>query len=457
LSKKRGKENDSRLAALSQSERRRLSMRARKLKSAAAKEDARSGVGRREKSPKSWRELQDEDSPIFERSRTRPRRSVKELMIKLIDEEAREDSTGRSAGTAAPESVAAEPSGDAWPHDRDAVGTGGALTDDNRADEVAERQSGRNLRATQRTPEPDRIRRGTVLSSSSGVCTVLSGEEEVRCILPAEIASVQRSGLAVGDEIAFITRGDGGGVLTSVLPRRTILSRPDPLLAERERVIACNIDAVVIVCSVKAPPLRVRLIDRFLIAVQRGGAEPVLCVNKIDLPDSEEGRANELAKLEPYRAIGLPIVLTSAEAGIGLDDLRRAIRGRRCVFVGHSGVGKSSLLNAIDPELDIATKQLSEATRRGRHTTTASTLYRLPDGAEVIDTPGIRQFGLWDLKRGELRWYFPEFAEHAEACRFRDCTHTREPDCGVRRATAQGGIPAARYDTYQRILYTLAE
>jgi ribosome biogenesis GTPase len=378
-------------------------------------------------------------------------------MIRLIEEEARAAHADRSSEAATGEGVAADLPEEMQTIDRDANRPDVDCPEEELAFEGPGSSSQRGPRTTHGPKETRPVRRGIVLSSTAGICTVLSGEEEIRCVLPMEIATVQKSSLAVGDEVVFLSRSDGAGVLTGVLPRRTVLSRPDPLLGERERVIACNIDAVVIVCSVKAPPLRVRLIDRFLIAVQRGGAEPVLCVNKIDLPDTAEGRADELAKLDPYRAIGLPVVLTSAEAGSGLDDLRRAIRGRRCVFVGHSGVGKSSLLNAIDPGLDIATKQISDATHRGKHTTTASTLYRLPDGAEVIDTPGIRQFGLWDLKRGELRLYFPEFAEHAEACRFRDCTHTRESECGVRRAAARGSVSAARYDTYQRILSTLAD
>jgi ribosome biogenesis GTPase / thiamine phosphate phosphatase len=299
--------------------------------------------------------------------------------------------------------------------------------------------------------------RGTVLFASAGICTVLAEDRELRCVLSKEIASVQKSGLAVGDEVAYRPRADGSCIVDAVLPRRSVLSRPDPFLAERERVIACNIDAVVIVCSLQSPPLRRRLIDRFLIAVQRGGAEPILCINKIDLPQSEADRARNLAELEPYEAIGIPIVLTSAESGTGLDDLRRVIGDRRCVFVGHSGVGKSSILNAIDPNLHLAAKRISESANRGSHTTTASTLYRLPGGGEVIDTPGIRQFGLWDLKRGDLRDYFPEFAVHAGVCHFRDCAHTEEQECGVKRAVAAGVIPRARYETYMRILATLAD
>ncbi len=420
------KEWDARLAGLSRSERNRLSNRALKLRGAATREGTAPDAERRQNSAKSWRDWMNDDSPVFERSRARTRRSVKDLMIKLIDEEtlaARPGGTDRHGGTSGPDG----------PDDPSCENRPGAGIEDSR-----------------------QILRGTVLSASAGTCVVASGDREVRCALSKEIASVQKSGLAVGDEVAYRLRADGGGVVDTVLPRRTILSRPDPLLGVRERVIACNIDAVVIVCSVKSPPLRLRLIDRYLIAVQRGGAEPILCVNKIDLPDSEEEREREIEDLAPYRAIGIPIVLTSAEARTGLDELRGAIGRRRCVFVGHSGVGKSSLLNAMDPALDLATKQISEVTNRGTHSTTSSTLFRIPGGGEVIDTPGIRQFGLWDLKRADLRWYFPEFVGRAEDCRFRNCTHTSEPECGVKRAVASGVIPSARYETYSRILSTLA-
>jgi ribosome biogenesis GTPase / thiamine phosphate phosphatase len=404
-----------------------LVSRALKLRSAASRDEVNPDAERRKKSAKSWRNLLDDDSPAFERSRPRARRSVKDLMIKLIDEEAL---PARSGGNDRPGETEAKVGSD-HPPDEEGVCAG---ADDSRA-----------------------LIQGTVLSTSAGTCVVASGDGEVRCILSKEIAAAQKSSLAVGDEVAYGLRADGGGVVDAVLPRRTILSRPDPLLSERERVIACNIDAVVIVCSVKSPPLRIRLIDRFLIAVERGGAEPILCVNKIDLPGSEDELARELAGLAPYRAIGIPIVLTSAEARTGLDELRRAIGGRRCAFVGHSGVGKSSLLNAMDPALDLTTKRISENSNRGTHSTTASTLYRIPGGGEVIDTPGIRQFGLWDMRRTDLRWYFPEFVGHAEACRFRNCTHTSEPECGVKRAVTTGMIPTARYDTYRRILDTLAE
>ncbi|MCZ6597639.1 MAG: ribosome small subunit-dependent GTPase A, partial [Planctomycetota bacterium] len=161
------------------------------------------------------------------------------------------------------------------------------------------------------------------------------------------------------------------------------------------------------------------------------------------------------APLEPLVAAGVQVVACSAESGEGVADLEERLAGRTCVFVGHSGVGKSSLLNALDPELGIKVSAVRESDGKGRHTTSASTLHRLPCGARVIDTPGVREFGLWNLSAEELAGYFPELAKHAAGCRFRDCSHDHEPDCAVRAAVASGGIPAARWRSYLRIRATL--
>jgi ribosome biogenesis GTPase len=203
------------------------------------------------------------------------------------------------------------------------------------------------------------------------------------------------------------------------------------------------------VVSLKNPPLRPGLIDRYLIAIGKSGAEPLLCVNKIDLLASPE----ELDLLRPYRDVGIQVILCSAATGAGLESLSAALAGKLCVFAGHSGVGKSSLLNALDPHLQITTGSVSAANEKGRHTTTSSALYKLPNGATVIDTPGIREFGLWDVTRDDLRRYYHEF--DAYQCAFSDCTHTHEPECAVKQAVTSGAIPEARYESYARILASL--
>jgi ribosome biogenesis GTPase len=255
--------------------------------------------------------------------------------------------------------------------------------------------------------------------------------------------------------VRFSLADDREPMVEEVLPRRATLSRPDPFYGHIERVVAANIDSVVIVVSVRTPPLHPKLIDRYLIAVQRGGAESILCVNKIDLLDNEADCQSELSKLRPYRELGLPILLCSSEDGRGIDQLRAVLAGRRCVFVGHSGVGKSSLTNALDPSLGLVTNTLREGDGKGRHTTTASQLYDLPGGIQVIDTPGIREFGLWKLTPEEVRWYFTEFDPFAPACKFADCSHTHEPTCAVKRAVHQGRLSRSRYESYCRILETL--
>ena len=292
-----------------------------------------------------------------------------------------------------------------------------------------------------------------VMSVASGRCRVFHEGRELDCTVSPELAVQQKSALAVGDRV-LVTEEENVSRVSEVLARRSVLARPDPANPHRQRLIAANIDIVIHVVSVKAPPLRARLIDRFLIAIQRGGAQPVICVNKIDLLDDHE-RAEQLAPLAVFDALGVPVVPCSTKTAEGLDRLRMLVEKKTAALVGHSGVGKSSILNAIDSRLQIATGGLHRR-GTGRHTTTSSTLFDFGDGTYLIDTPGIREFGLWNLDRDSLRNYFPEFEQPAESCRFTDCSHVHEPDCEVKEAVERGDVNRARYDTYVRLYNDLA-
>jgi ribosome biogenesis GTPase / thiamine phosphate phosphatase len=302
-------------------------------------------------------------------------------------------------------------------------------------------------------------REGLVISMTRRYGIVLEGDQERECFLPARLAAAQHSGIAVGDRVLFFAKPDGSLMIHSVEPRRTFLARPDPHNVLKQRVIAANIDHVVNVVSVKSPPLRPRLIDRYLIAITAGGAEPVVCVNKVDLLSGEELEL-ELSELDVYRGLGLKVVRCSAGTGEGLDELHRTIAGGVSVFVGHSGVGKSSILKALVERLEIGhidsdairTAGVSKARGTGRHTTRMSTLFDLGHGTRIIDTPGIRELGLWNMDEETLRGYFPEFEELAAACRFNDCTHTHEPDCAVKAAVDDDELPPARFETYLRLV-----
>jgi ribosome biogenesis GTPase len=268
-----------------------------------------------------------------------------------------------------------------------------------------------------------------VIGVGPGVCMVRAATEDRVCRT--------KKGVVVGDRVNV----DPHRVL-SIYPRKTVLVRPDPRNPRNERVLAANVDVVVIVASVHSPPLRTGLIDRYLIAAQNGAMQPVVVVNKIDLLRDR----SELDELRAYEGIGVPLVLCSTRDSQGLPALRSLLTGKTCVFSGHSGVGKSSLVNALLPGLDLRTGAVEY---KGQHTTTASSLHDLPDGTRVIDTPGIREFGLTGVTQRELRDFFPEFAEYAAQCNFSDCTHTHEPVCAVRDAN----LP--RYPTYVRIYESL--
>ena len=296
--------------------------------------------------------------------------------------------------------------------------------------------------------------RGRIVAISSGACRVEHEGRAFDCVLPSDLARDQRAAVAVGDEVVFAAHDAETYRLRRVLDRRTTLSRPDPHNPRLERVIAANIDVAVHVASVVEPPLRPALIDRYLIAIDRGGAKAVVCVNKIDLLSGDDERRRELERLDAYREMIGDILPCSARTGEGLDELRALLAGKTAVFAGHSGVGKSSIINALAPDTGAATGH-TDGRGKGRHTTTHSSFYRIAADIRIIDTPGIRELGLWQLTTDELRAYFPDFAPYSSHCRFNDCSHSHEPDCAVRAAVEDGNVARARFETYLRILSSL--
>lgn len=294
-------------------------------------------------------------------------------------------------------------------------------------------------------------RRGRVASITRLHVTIVTSDGVVETP-PARDTSGAVIRLATGDDVSLARRGEGWRI-EEVLPRRSRLSRPNPHDPEQERTFAANVDVAILVLSLRQPALRAGLADRFIVAAQRGGVDPALVINKIDLAPGEDP-----PELEPYHRMSIPIIRTSIKTGEGLADLARLIRGRTSVLVGHSGVGKSSMLRALlaefggDVDHTIKTGEVNRKVGVGRHTTTASTLYDLGEGTWIIDTPGVRQFGLWDLDAALLSASFPEIEQLAADCRFTDCTHSHEPDCAVQEAVDEGELDEARYETYLRLL-----
>jgi ribosome biogenesis GTPase len=263
----------------------------------------------------------------------------------------------------------------------------------------------------------------------------------------------QTSDLAViGDRVWLEVLPDSRGAIDHVEPRRSRFSRrqPGPRGSWREDVMVANPDLVVAVFSCDRPPPNPRLVDRFLVVAEHNELPSMIVANKVDLVDPDAAHETFGA----YQRIGYDVVFSSAKAGVGVDDLRARLDGRLSIVTGPSGVGKSTLLNVMQPGLHLATAEVSDALHKGRHTTTHAELHPLSGsrGGFVADTPGIRELGLWQIPTDELAWCFPEFRAHLGACGFSDCTHLHEPRCRLRAAVEAGTVGEARYDSYRRML-----
>lgn len=303
------------------------------------------------------------------------------------------------------------------------------------------------------TPEElETMQAALVLGLDPGRARLLLDGRECSATLEGSIARVQQSAIAVGDFVAVEELAGGNLRVRAVHPRRSSISRPDPQNPARERVQVANVERGVVVVSARQPDFKPRLIDRYLVALAYGGVEPLVAVSKADLLGAD--RAEVTSMLDDHRAAGVTCLLCSATSGEGLGQLRAQLAGRTSVFVGQSGVGKSSLLNALKPELSLTTGEVRTSDGKGRHTTTGSTLHDLGDETYVIDTPGVRALGLTGIDRRSLGTYFPEFGR-VERCRFADCLHDSEPGCAVSTAVEAGGIPRRRHATYLRILESL--
>ncbi|GIV61631.1 ribosome small subunit-dependent GTPase A [Rhodocaloribacter litoris] len=299
---------------------------------------------------------------------------------------------------------------------------------------------------------------GLVIRATGSWYDVQAGEQ----VIPSKVRgrfrleeSETTSPVVVGDRVTIRLNEDGTGLITEIHPRRNELKRR---AAGRRvglvHVLAANIDAAWVVQSIRLPKINPGFIDRFLVMAERDELPAGIVFNKLDLMKPADRDAVFFLR-DLYAGLGYPVLMTSVKTGEGLDAFAAALRGRVSVVAGPSGVGKSSLLNAVEPGLNLRIGEVSRKTKKGRHTTTYAALYPLSSGGFVVDTPGLREFGLVDLEPAELGHYFVEFRPFLPACHFPDCTHDHEPGCAVKEAVARDEITPERYESYLNILYSL--
>ncbi|MHB9145690.1 MAG: ribosome small subunit-dependent GTPase A [Symbiobacteriia bacterium] len=291
---------------------------------------------------------------------------------------------------------------------------------------------------------------GMVIRTEGARVWVAVAGAEVPCVLRGRLRRDQLRNvsnvLVVGDRVQVDLLADGSGAIAAREPRRTEIARPTSFRDETH-VIAANVDQLIIVQAALQPRFKLALVERFLVMSRRSGVDPLVVVNKCDLVDE----ATIHAWTAPLLNSDVPVLLTSATAGTGLSELRDRLTGRISVLAGQSGVGKSSLVNTLYPQAQLRTAAVNEQAGKGRHTTTSSRLFALPDSGYLVDTPGIRELALYDDDGDAIAEVFPEIDALADGCKFGDCTHSHEPNCAVKAAVEQGGVSEERYQHYLRL------
>lgn len=307
--------------------------------------------------------------------------------------------------------------------------------------------------------------RGRVLSIQGESVTVSDGAREYTCILRGSLKkekTQKKNLLSVGDFVSF-TLEDDKGLIEEVEERFSYLTRKD-IVQNKEQLIAVNIDQVLITVSVVNPPLKPSLIDRYLIACEKGNMQPVLIINKVDLLEDYTANERILEKekelyencLEAYPKIGLPIISVSAKKSMGIEELRKQMHGKASVFSGQSGVGKSSLINLLC-NMNLPTQETVAKTRKGMHTTTRAQLIPLEENGFIIDTPGIKSFGVWDLTIQDIVAHFTDLKEIGRNCRFHNCMHLQEPDCAVKKAIEENTLSYLRFESYLSLIGSIGK
>ena len=305
------------------------------------------------------------------------------------------------------------------------------------------------------------LKEGLVTKSTGSRYRVICDGEEFECRIKGKlrIKGIRTTNpLSVGDIVYFTVQdelseeGKQMGIVSQLKERKNYIIRKSVNLSKESHIIAANIDQAFIVVTVNYPVTTLNFIDRFLVTAEAYNIPAVLIFNKIDLyNDAEMEKVNEW--FGTYHEIGYKCIGTSVETGQGLNELKELMHNQTSVFVGNSGVGKSSLINIIDPSLELKTNTISDAAHKsGKHTTTFSEMFELEMGGYIIDTPGIRSFGMIDMKNDDVSHFFPEIFKTSDACKFNNCTHTHEPGCAVKEAVETGDIAYSRYNNYLNIL-----